>query len=122
MTRSIVHPRLMERLGPHFQKQTCTIQVNTPTQTSSGASVPDWNDLPDHVDLTCTIAPITASERRQINMTVADATHLVGLDGYYPLILAEHSIVSDGQRYDVTGVEHGSQHALTQLRVRAVSL
>ena len=122
MARSIVHPRLMERLKPHFQKQTGTIQVNTPTYSTTGAPVNVWTNVSGMVDVPCTIGPLWAFERRQIDMTVVDTTLVALLDGHYPAIQETHSFLSGGTRYDINGVEHDSQGSMTHLRIREVAL
>lgn len=118
----IVHPELMTRIQPNFYPSLCTIQQDISSERSGfGEPVPEWVDLPNHVDLPCRISPRSKREVRSEDQAYAEATHTVALNGYYPDIDEAMCAVVDGVTYQIDGSpEHDGNRKTTRLQVRIV--
>ena len=124
--RSLVHPRLMDRLASGFFPSRATIALNTPTRTASGHSVPAWTAVAGLTNIPAAVSPFhfaRAGEQRRSELTIIEGTHRIGLAGAYPSITAKHRAVITGQHagiYDVTRVQTDGQSGMTVLECRTV--
>lgn len=120
--RSIVHPRLLDRLAPSYFPSRVTIQAKMPTRTGTGAEVPGWAAVAGLANIPASIAPRSAEERRASSLTVAEATHTCVLAGAFPTITPQHRALGGGDAYEIVGVELDSQAVMTRLGLRAVTI
>lgn len=118
---TLIHPRMLDRLGRFFPLL-ATVQQKTTMQDQFGQPVETWSDLARHVAIPCARAPLSATERQALQMTVTEQVWTVVLRGHYPLITAAHRLVIDGQPYDILAAESDQTRTLTRLRVRRVSV
>lgn len=124
---AIVSPDMLPALSA-FYPSTVTIQSSTVTRGAAGSEIKAWADVTGLVDIPCTIAPLSVTrdtstaEVRTALQTYGVITHHMSLQGHYLGITAEMQAVSDGQAYDITGVEQDSHATMTRVWLREVSL
>lgn len=116
----IIHPQMLARVRPNFYPSLCTIQEATDTADSYGQPIPAWDDLADHIDLACRIAPDSGNEMRSQIQIYAVHGWTVALNGYYPDILETMRAVVDDVIYDILQVQHDGNNQTTRLRVRTL--
>ena len=115
----MIHPSMLVAMPGGVYPSLCTIQIGGGTPDAYGHVEPvTWSDLAGYADIPCRIAPRSASEHRRAEQVYAEATHTVGLQGYYPAIRAAMRAVADGIVYDIEGVEHDGNRATTRLYAR----
>ena len=122
---TLVHAKLAEHLtrttGGHFPA-TGAVQSKVETNTRGNPTFV-WSNVDGLDAIRCAIAPASADERRSESHTYAESTHGALLDGSYTAIASlDHRFLSGGIAYDILGVEHGSQGALTRLILRQVTV
>lgn len=110
----IVHQRLFATLTG-FYPSTCTIQEATEARDLAGQPIATWVDKAGHIDLACRLSPAGGGERKTVTQIYSQATHVVELTGYYPLITAKMRAVVAGQVYDILLPERDGQSASTKL-------
>lgn len=117
--RSLVDPRLLDRLAPSFFTSRATIQAAVETgREPSGAVITAWTTLAGMHGIACAIAPVSGSERQTSQLTASETTHAVRLQGRFPAITAAHRVVVDGTIYDILEAATDSQGVSTRLSVR----
>lgn len=121
MTQALVDPRVLARLW-NFFPSTCTLQGPVETQSDSGQVTVTYADADGLVGLSCAVGRQTGSERRGERRTVISNNPVILLKGDYPAILPTWRVVADGQAYNITAVNHDSQHTLTELICEVVSV
>lgn len=117
----LISSRMLDLL-PKFFPSTCTIQSNTPTADAHNQPIASWANLTGYVEIACRCAPLTATERRQFENVVEEATHMVALKGAYTAITVEMRAVVDDVTYDITGVRTDSQGKVTYLAAKIVGM
>jgi len=118
----IVHPRLYEKLAD-WAPLKCTIRESlTETIDDHGHATKTYTDVPGLVDIDCQLKPARADEVRTTDLVVGHNAFRAALLGYHPTITTAMQAVVDGTTYNILGVEHDSQHALTYLTVEKVTL
>lgn len=127
MARSLVHPRLMDRLAPAFFPSRATIQANTPTRSASGHPTPVWAPVAGLANIPAAVSPLHLArgggEQRTSDLTIAEATHRIGLAGAYPAIEPTHRAVVTGPSagiYDITRPQSDGHSGMTVLECRTV--
>ena len=118
----IVHPKMYERMGILYNS-TCTIQYYDEDNLDEwGQPDPQWVDLPNHIDLECSIAPSGGQEVKQPDKEYDVSTHHISFNDYYPDIEEKMRAVVNGKTYDIQLVEHGSRKKSTRLTVEVVDI
>lgn len=123
--RSLVHPRLLDRLAQSFYPSRATVEISTDTRSPSGAVISAWAALPGLVGIPCAIGPVSGSERQTSQMTVAETTHTAALPGSFPQITAAMRLRVTGPNagvYDILGAAGDSQGVTTRLSLRWASI
>ena len=121
MTRSLIHPSMLTRLRPHFFTDTGTVQETTESQNAIGGVTDSWSNLSGHVDIACSIAPLSAWERKDQEYSFSENISQVLLSGPYTGITTKHRFVANSINYDIISVEHDSHGTNTKLRVRVIA-
>ena len=118
----IVHPDLLASLPNHYTG-TVTIQYPVITQDSYGEESAGWQNLANHVDLRCRLAPSNEFSREQRNQAQLYAVHIwdIALAGHYSSITEEMRAVVGGVAYDIELVQHDGNSETTHLQVRRVA-
>lgn len=122
MTRPLVDPRMLAKLGSFFNT-TCTIQQVTETRDSAGGVVLTWANVTGLVGLTCRRA--TASTARTSEIKLESLTYTVNvqtimISGYQPTITPKMRVTCDGLVFDILSVEHDGEQAMTRLACQIV--
>lgn len=116
----IIHHRLLASLS-NFFPTTISVQVNTPTQSTTGQPVPSWGTVSGWVAIPASIAAVPAGDREQMTGTFAMVSHKIALRGYYPTITTAHQATdASGATWDIRDVQHDSQSVQTYLLVERV--
>lgn len=127
MVRTIVHPRLLDRLTPMMYPSRATLERSTLTRTASGAVVNAWDGTPGLVGIPCSVSPMIftrAGERQTSQMTSSETTHRIALAGSYPQITAAMRLRISGPNagiYDVIRPDRDSQGVTTVLEAKIAS-
>lgn len=121
----LIHPELtanLTRTTGGFFPDTGAVQSKVETNTRGNPTFV-WSNVSGLGTIRCAIAPASADERRSESHTYAESTHRALLDDSYTAIASlDHRFLSGGIAYDILGVEHGSQGALTRLILRQVTV
>lgn len=121
MVRPIFDPRMFTRLAD-FYPSLCTIQENTPTQsTDSGALTNAWSNLASHVDLACSIAPSGGVEVKTPDQSFAISTHVVSISTFKADVEARMRAVVDGDAYDILSAQTDSHSKTTHLMLERIN-
>lgn len=121
-----VHGDLLDTLTRAFPA-TVTIEAATETQNPDGEVVVTWTAVYSDLRGTLSQAVGVASERQRETMTVATATHVLALAGYYPAITVRdrarvaRSASDAAAAFDVVAVRHDSQAQMTRLELETVT-
>lgn len=116
----IIHPDLLASVTPTHYPATCTIQQATVTQSDTGAEIPSWANLANHVALPCRIAPQSANEIQQTTGTYAEYLSTCDLAGAYPLIIEKMQAIVATITYDIVGAVVDGSGITTRLTLRRV--
>ncbi|MEE9401254.1 MAG: head-tail adaptor protein [Dehalococcoidia bacterium] len=121
----LIHPRMLPSLTTTFYVSLCTIQESTPTRDAGGQPILAWANLAGHVDLECSIAPISpgspeAAEKHRPDGTIVIATHHLTFASIYTSIFPNMRAVAAGVAFDILSVEHDSHGTMTRLRLEIV--
>lgn len=122
MTRPLVDPRMLSRLGM-FYNTTCTIQQTTETRDAAGGVVNAWANVTGLVDLTCRRA--TASTARTSEMKLEALTYTVNVQtiliaSYQPTVTPKMRVTCDSLVFDILAVEHDGEDTMTRLTCQIV--
>lgn len=128
MARSLVHPRLMDRLAQSHFPSRATIETNSPTRTPSGHPMSSWAPVAGLANIPAAVSPLHTGrgggEQRTSDLTIIEATHRIGLAGAFPAITAKHRVVITGPSagiYDITRPQSDGQAGMAVLECRTVS-
>lgn len=123
---TIVHPQLLASLGRVY-RAVVEIQQETKTRQSNGETTSTWTTV-TVARGTLAIASSVSTENRQEALTVANASHVLDLQGYYPRIeLTQRAKVRTAIGYgedlifNITRINHDSQQRQTRLELEQVS-
>ena len=97
-----------------------------PNTTSPGGAVnlTDWVDVAGLVGIACSLAaqspfrPDPSAVRRMEEKFGTLGERHLWLQGYFPAVLQQYTVVVDATRYEIMAVEHDSQHQSTRCAVR----
>lgn len=125
MTRSLVHPRLLDHLTlSGFYPSRATVEGSTDTRSPSGAVVSGWGVLPGLVNIPAAVGPMIftrAGERQTSELTTSETTHRIALEGSFPQITAAMRLRVTGPNagvYDVIRPDRDSQGVTTVLEAQ----
>lgn len=124
MVRSIVHPRLLDRITAQAFPSRATIEGGTSTRSPSGAVVSSWDALAGLAGIPASVSPMIftrAGEREQTQLTSQETTHRIALAGSFPQLNASMRIRISGPNaglYDIIRPDRDSQGATTVLEAR----
>lgn len=122
--RSIVHPRLLERVVPVAYPSRATVEGSTTTRTPSGAVVKTWDGITGLVGIPASVSPMIftrAGERESSTGTIAETTHRIALPGTFPQLNAAMRIRITGPNagiYDIIRPDRDSQGVTTVLEAK----
>ncbi len=123
---TLIHPDLLASLA-RFYPSVVTIEESTQTRRPNGEIVDEWTAVSNLTGLRGIFAGKAAAEKRGAALTVATATHVLDLQGYYPDIVVTHramvqTAVSNGlsRAYNIVAVVHDSQSQQTRLELEEV--
>lgn len=122
--RTLVDPRLLDRLTPSFYPSRATVEGNTPTRTGSGAEASAWVAVPGLVGIPASVSPMIAAragERQTSQVTSSETTHRIALVGSFPQITAAMRLRVSGPNagvYDVIRADRDSQGVTTVLEAK----
>lgn len=122
MTRPLVDPRMLSRLGSFFNT-TCTIQQTTETRDAAGGVVNSWSNVTGLVNLVCRRAPMTTSRTTEMKLetlTYTSNMQSIVIAGYKPTITPKMRVTCDGIVFDVLSVEHDGEAQMTRLSCQIV--
>ncbi len=117
---SIVHTRMLSQVVD-FLPSLCTIQTVTSTMDDHGHGTKVGTNVVGLIGIHCQMKPIKASEVRTSDLVVSANAFRVALLTYAPTITNLMWAIVDGVTYNILGVEHDSQHAMTYLTVELVT-
>ena len=124
---TIMHPELLASLG-RFYPAVATIEESIQAKRPNGEIIDVWTAVPEMTALRGSFAGKAAAEKRGAALTVATATHVLDLQGYYPDIVVTHramvqTAVSGGlsRAYNIVAVVHDSQSQQTRLELEEVN-
>jgi len=108
-----------------LMKDTVTIQRNTPSITTSGATTDSWTNVSGLVDLPCAIqanpSPRYNREGRMPEYTYAESMYTINLaDQYSSILPRDQAVASDGNTYDIQNASSEPYGAFTVLLVRLI--
>lgn len=118
---TLIHPRMLERLGRFFPLA-ATVEQRTVTQDAYGEVIETWSALPGHEAIPCARTPLSSTERAALQLTATTEAWHVLLRGAYPAITTDHRLVIAGEAYDIVGVETDQTSTLTRLTIQRVSI
>lgn len=127
MVRSLVDPRLLDRLAPSFYQSRATVEAGTDSRSSSGAVTSAWAGVPGLVDIPASVSPMIftrAGERETSQMTSSETTLRIALLGSFPQITAGHRLRVTGVNagvYDIVRPDRDSQGITTVLEAKITS-
>lgn len=125
--RTLVDPRLLDRLAPSFYPSRASVERSTPTRTTSGAIVSAWGTLAGLADIPASVSPMIftrAGERQTSQMTSSETTHRIALAGSYPQITAPMRLRITGTNagiYDIIRPDRDSQGITTVLEAKLMT-
>ena len=128
MVRSLVDPRLLDRLAPSFYPSRATVEASSTTRSPSGAVLSTWDGKPGLVGIPCAVSPMIftrAGERQTSQMTVSETTHRIALSGSFPQITAPMRLRVTGPNaglYDIIRPDRDSQGVTTVLEAKIASV
>lgn len=124
---TIMHPDLLASLN-RFYPAVATIEESTPTRRPNGEPVDVWTAVPSMTALRGSLASKAAAEKRGAALTVATATHVLDLQGYFPDVVVTHramvhTAVANGlsRAFNIVAVVHDSQSQQTRLELEEVN-
>ena len=120
MARSLIHPRMLSKLGSFYPSR-CSIQRAMVTKDSYGQDIPSWLDFGAYVNIPCAVSPSGGQEVTRPDMTVVVSSHTIALAGYCPAITTAHRAVVDGTSYNILSVERDQLGSMTRLRCQIVA-
>lgn len=122
MTRSLVHPRLLDRLVlSGFYPSRATVEGSTDTRSPSGAVISGWGVLPGLANIPAAVSPMIftrAGERETSSLTSSETTHRIALEGSFPQITAAMRLRVTGPNagvYDIVRPDRDSHGVTTVL-------
>lgn len=125
--RSLVHPRLLDRLTPSFYPSRATIERAIEARTPDGGISRSWVPVAGMVGIPASVSPMIftrTGERRSSELTARETTHRIGLVGSFPTITAAMRIVVTGGphegTYDAIRPDRDSQGQTTVLEARTI--
>lgn len=122
MTRPLVDPRMLSRLGM-FYNTTCTIQQTTETRDAAGGVVNTWANVTGLVGLACRRAPVSTARTTEIKLDALAYTvnvQTVLIASYQPTITPKMRVTCDSLVFDVLAVEHDGEDQMTRLTCQIV--
>lgn len=121
---TIIHPEMLASLA-RFYPAVATIEESTQTRRPNGEIVDEWTAVSNLTGLRGIFAGKAAAEKRGAALTVATATHVLDLQGYYPAIVVTNRVTavsgSVTAAYNVVAVKHDSQSGQTRLELELVN-
>jgi head-tail adaptor len=123
--RHLIHPKLLRNLAD-FYPQTGTVQRLNAAQDTYGQPVEAWQLISSRlINIPCRVSPGggspgAVSEIKTAEQTYGRVTHRIALRGAYPEIDERMRFVSDGQAYDIQGVQTDPQTRSTYLDTEIV--
>jgi head-tail adaptor len=116
----LIHPKLLQNLTD-FYPQTGTVQRLNAAQDTYGQPVEAWQLISSRlINIPCRVSPVAVSETDTAEQTYGTITHRIALRGAYPEVEERMRIVSDGQAYDIQGVQTDPQTRSTYLDTEIV--
>lgn len=122
MTRPLVDPRMLSRLGMFFNT-TCTIQQTTETRDAAGGVVNTWANVTGLVNLNCRRAPASTARTNEMkleSLTYTANVQTIMIAGYQPTITPKMRVRCDGLVLDILSVEHDGEQEMTRLACQIV--
>lgn len=122
MTRPLVDPRMLDRLGM-FYNTTCTIQQTTETRDAAGGVVNTWADMTGLVNLRCRRAPVSTARTSEMKLEALTYTvnvQTIVIASYQPTITPKMRVTCDSLVFDVLAVEHDGEGQMTRLTCQIV--
>lgn len=124
MTRPLIHPSMLSRLG-NLYPSTCTIQVNTMTRDpDSGEPIASWANLAGYIDLACAVAPNGGQEVQTVDQTIVLSDYTISLPEDMTAVEPAMQAVVTGPNagtYGILSVQTDSRGATSRMLVRKVS-
>lgn len=124
---TIMHPDLLASLN-RFYPSVATIEESTQTRRPNGEIVDEWTAVSNLTGLHGIFAGKAAAEKRGAALTVATATHVLDLQGYFPDVVVTmramvYTAVSNGlaTAFNIVAVVHDSQSEQTRLELEEVN-
>lgn len=122
MTRPLVDPRMLSRLGS-FYNTTCTIQQTAETRDAAGGVVNSWADMTGLVNLRCRRAPVSTARTSEMKLEALTYTvnvQTIVIASYQPTITPKMRVTCDSLVFDVLAVEHDGEGQMTRLTCQIV--
>ena len=124
---TIMHPGLLGSLNQFFPA-VATIEESTQVRRPNGEVISEWTAVPNMTARRGILAGKAAAEKRGAALTVASATHVLDLQGYYPDVVVTHramvhTAVANGlsRAFNIVAVVHDSQSEQTRLELEEVN-
>ena len=119
--RSIIHPNVVEAIGPQFYPSLITIQLRGEGINNVGDPITTWTDIPEFLELDCQISfkGIREADRGD-GVRIADQA--ISIKGYYPDIepTTMRAVDEDEHIYDIITVGWDSAKLTTHLDCSSV--
>lgn len=127
MNKSLIHPRMLDKLEKSFFPQRCALKEPVKTQDTTGAEIVAHTVHTGYESIPCRVGLSGGGQRRGNQQVYMEATHRIALAGQYDdlpeawLEGEEWVAEVDGHEYKILMVAKSTEEATTRLEVRVVA-